>query len=118
MGIGPLKRLHGLTDEACVVVTIATKHLSQDNFPSLKCNMSYIKLAKNGRELLKELNWDHNPHPECKNQAKIDRGSMENHVLQIKDVYYQNENQQSCQTPIDRCMAYDTLPVWPNHAVI
>lgn len=68
-----LEKVHGLTDEeACVVVAIATKHLSRDEFPSLNGNTSYIKLAKKGWELLKEVNRVQNLHLQCNNQAEVD----------------------------------------------
>jgi hypothetical protein len=44
-----LEKVRGLTDEeACVVVAIATKHSSRDEFPSLNGNPSYIKFSQKG----------------------------------------------------------------------
>jgi hypothetical protein len=69
-----LEEVHGLMDEeACVVVSIATKHLSLDEFPSsLKGNQSYIKLARAGWVHLKELNRLMKLYPECTNQSRVD----------------------------------------------
>jgi hypothetical protein len=68
-----LETVHGLMDEeACAVVAIALKHLPRDEFPSLNGNPSYIKLAKEGWELLTEANRVQNLHPQCTNQAKVD----------------------------------------------
>jgi hypothetical protein len=68
-----LEEGHWLTDEeAGMVVAMATKHLSRDEFPSLNGNPTYIKFAKKGWELLKEARRVQNLHPHCHNQVNVD----------------------------------------------
>ena len=67
-----LEQVHGLTDEeACVVVSIANKHLSQDEFPPSNGNR-FVELAHQGWKGLKELRQLKKLYPHFNNQAKVD----------------------------------------------
>lgn len=67
-----LERVHGLTDEeACMVVSIVTKHLNEDKLPPANGNR-FIELAGEGWETLKEVDRLVKLYPECLNQDKMD----------------------------------------------
>ena len=66
-----LEQVHGLTDEeACVCVSIVTKHLHDESFPPSNGNR-LTELAQEGWKTLKEVDRLVKLHPECGNQDKI-----------------------------------------------
>ena len=67
-----LEEVHGLTDEeACVCVSIVTKHLHDESLPPSNGNR-LIELAEEGWKTLKEVDRLVKLYPECGNQDKID----------------------------------------------
>jgi hypothetical protein len=69
-----LERVHGLSDEeACICVSIVTKHLNEDKLPPANGNR-FIELAGRGWKTLKEVDRLVKLYPECLNQAKMEGG--------------------------------------------
>ena len=67
-----LEQVYGLTDEeACVCVSIVTKHLHDESLPPSNGNR-LIELAQEGWKTLKEVDRLVKLYPECGNQDKID----------------------------------------------
>ena len=67
-----LEQIHGLTDEeACVCVSIVTKHLHDETLPPSNGNR-LMELAREGWKTLKEVDRLVKLYPECGNQGKID----------------------------------------------
>ena len=67
-----LEQVHGLTEEeACVCVSIVTKHLHDESLPPSNGNR-LIELAQEGWKTLKEVDRLVKLYPECGNQDKID----------------------------------------------
>ena len=67
-----LEQVHGLTDEeACICVSIVTKHLHDDKLPPSN-GSRFIELAEEGWKTLKEVDRLAKLDPECLNQEKID----------------------------------------------
>jgi hypothetical protein len=67
-----LERVHGLTDEeACICVSIVTKHLNDDKLPPSNATR-FIQLAKEGWKTLKEVDRLVKLYPECLNQDKME----------------------------------------------
>jgi hypothetical protein len=67
-----LERVHGLTDEeACICVSIVTKHLNDDELPPSSGNR-FIQRSQEGWKTLKEVDRLVKLYPECLNQAKME----------------------------------------------